>query len=225
MRDLSFDKKFFNSFLGWRIFRLQEFAVTRQIAKWQNATLSEKAKCVLLKKIRISEHNFGFLSEILIFKPKTRTLTYISILTEVSIFDDNFGCVSKMNFYWLRFLFLTKIFIFDQNFYFWSKFLLFTKISFFFWTKFLFFLNKISFFNKNFYVSPKFKFFTKISIFWPKFLFWQEFLFSTKISMSDQNLNYGLKFLSLSKILGFAKNFSIRRLKLRFLTKKNFSTV
>jgi len=55
--------------------------------------------------------------------------------------------------------FLSKIFIFDQNFDIWPNFLCLTKISIF--DQNLYFLTKISIFAQNFYFWPKFKFLTK----------------------------------------------------------------
>ena len=79
---------------------------------------------------------------------------------------------------WIRFL--GQISIFDKNFYFWPKFLFLTKISIFekkkyyFWPKFRF-LTKISIFDQNFDVWPKFRFLTKISIFNQHLIFGQIF--------------------------------------------------
>ena len=74
-----------------------------------------------------------------------------------------------------KFLFLTKISIFDQNFYFWPKFLFLTKISifdqnFYFWPKFLF-LTEIFIFDQNFYICQKFYIFIEFSAIGTKFLF------------------------------------------------------
>jgi len=76
---------------------------------------------------------------------------------------------------------LTKIFICDENFYFWRKFLTFDE-NFDFWRKFLF-LRKIFIFEENFDFGRNFWFLTKIFIFdenyhlwvWKMFIKWNIF--------------------------------------------------
>ena len=59
---------------------------------------------------------------------------------------------------------------FYDNFHFWPKFRLLTKIS---------------IFDRNLYFQRKFPFLTEISTFNENFLFWPKFLLSTKISIFD----------------------------------------
>jgi len=92
----------------------------------------------------------------------------------------------------IKFRFLTKISIFDQNFDFWSKFG---------------FLTKISIFDQNFYIWPKFRFLIKIWIFDQSFDFWPKFRFLTKISIFDQNFDFWSKFRFLTKIPIFYQHF------------------
>jgi len=119
-------------------------------------------------------------------------------LTKISSFDQNL-------YFWPKFVLLTKIFTFDQNFYFWPKFLLLTKIftfvqNFYFWPKFLL-LTKIFTFDQNFYFCPKFLLLTKIFTFVQNFYFWPKFLLLTTIFTFDQNFYFCTKFLLLTKIL------------------------
>jgi len=99
-----------------------------------------------------------FLAQNFYFWPK------FLFLIKSSIFDQNFYFLTKSSIFWRKFLFfipkflfLTKIFIFHTNFYFWLKFRFVTKL--FIVDQSLDFRPKIVFFK------PKFRFLSKCSMF------------------------------------------------------------
>ena len=122
-------------------------------------------------------------------------------MTKFSILDKNFLFLTKLSIFDKNW-FLTKISTLDKISDCWHNFLYLTK-NFYFWQNFRF-LMKISI-NPDF--GQPFWFVTKISI---NPDFWQKFWFATKIAFFDKNFDFWWNFQFLSKNVIFRQNFRFR---------------
>ena len=103
-------------------------------------------------------NKISILSKISIFEQNIYFWVKFQFLNKISIFEQNFNLLNKISIYWTKFQFLNKISIFEQIFNFWTQF----GENIDFWTKCRSLVKMLSFSQKN-------RFLAKIWIFDQKF--------------------------------------------------------